>query len=178
MINVISFLIANTSSIDRYFGQWTIVPITLFVLGIGLLIVEMITPGLGIPGVTGFILLVAAIIWQAKTITDALITIAAIIVILFAAGFIIFKSFSNGRLSKTDIVLKDSINSESTSISNEDTKKLIGKQGVALSELRPVGYADIEGRKYDVITDGDFIKKGEHIEVCSVEELKIKVKKI
>lgn len=46
---------------------------------------------------------------------------------------------------------------------------LTGAIGVALSDLRPSGMADIGGRRIDVVTEGDYIQAGEQIEV-SVDE--------
>lgn len=43
---------------------------------------------------------------------------------------------------------------------------LEGATGVALSDLRPAGVADIAGRRIDVVTEGEYIKAGELIEVA------------
>jgi membrane-bound serine protease (ClpP class) len=55
--------------------------------------------------------------------------------------------------------------------------KLTGKQGLVLSTLRPAGRAEIEGQSYDVITQGDFIEKGEKIVVVMVEGNRVIVEK-
>jgi membrane-bound serine protease (ClpP class) len=46
---------------------------------------------------------------------------------------------------------------------------LIGATGVALSDLRPSGVADIDGRRIDVVTDGEYIRAGELVEVMGDE---------
>jgi len=46
---------------------------------------------------------------------------------------------------------------------------LTGGSGVALSDLRPSGRADIQGREYDVVTAGEYIAAGELITVVADE---------
>ena len=46
---------------------------------------------------------------------------------------------------------------------------LVGATGTALSDLRPGGIASIGGRRVDVVTEGDYVMAGEHIEVIADE---------
>ncbi len=48
-------------------------------------------------------------------------------------------------------------------------EELVGKTGVALSDLRPSGYAEIDGRRRDVITRGELLDGGSPIQVIKVE---------
>lgn len=51
----------------------------------------------------------------------------------------------------------------------DDTPSLIGMTGVALSDLRPSGFADINGLRVDVVTRGEYIQAGERVEVIADE---------
>jgi membrane-bound ClpP family serine protease len=42
---------------------------------------------------------------------------------------------------------------------------LIGARGRAVSDLRPGGFALIDGRRVDVVTQGDYIPAGEPVEI-------------
>ncbi|HEX6236167.1 MAG TPA: hypothetical protein VFZ68_03185 [Acidimicrobiales bacterium] len=44
-------------------------------------------------------------------------------------------------------------------------RSLLGATGTALSDLRPSGVADIQGERVDVVTEGDYVRRGEAIEV-------------
>jgi membrane-bound serine protease (ClpP class) len=46
---------------------------------------------------------------------------------------------------------------------------LTGARGVALSDLRPAGVAEIGGRRIDVVTDGEYLAAGDAIEVLRDE---------
>jgi membrane-bound serine protease (ClpP class) len=46
---------------------------------------------------------------------------------------------------------------------------MAGLSGVALSDLRPSGRADVQGREIDVVTAGEYIAAGESITVVADE---------
>jgi len=45
----------------------------------------------------------------------------------------------------------------------------VGKQGVALTELRPLGRAEIAGKRYDVRCQGGLAAAGAQVEVIAAE---------
>jgi membrane-bound serine protease (ClpP class) len=53
--------------------------------------------------------------------------------------------------------------------------QLVGKQGEAQSDLRPSGFARIDGRRVDVVTQGESIAQGERIQVLKVEGMRVVV---
>ena len=48
-------------------------------------------------------------------------------------------------------------------------RELIGKQGMALSPLRPAGTAVIEGKRVDVVSEGGFIPPRTPVKVVDVQ---------
>jgi membrane-bound serine protease (ClpP class) len=46
---------------------------------------------------------------------------------------------------------------------------LLGRQGIALSDLRPAGVARIDGHRIDVVTDGEWLAAGDPVTVISDE---------
>jgi membrane-bound ClpP family serine protease len=55
---------------------------------------------------------------------------------------------------------------------------LLKKRGIAITDLRPSGSVDIDGVKFDVISDGEYISAGSKIEIFKVSGVKLLVKKI
>ena len=51
----------------------------------------------------------------------------------------------------------------------EPRRSLLAATGTALTDLRPSGIAEIEGRRVDVVTSGEYLPRGETIEVISDE---------
>lgn len=83
-------------------------------------------------------------------------------------------------LPKTNIwnklILSKGIKATSGYTSNKGFKHLIGLNGEALTDLRPAGTAIFEGKRFDVVTQGDYIVKDSKIEVIETEGSKIVVK--
>jgi membrane-bound serine protease (ClpP class) len=52
----------------------------------------------------------------------------------------------------------------STSV-DERIENLVGKEGITHTPLRPAGVAIIDGRKVDVVTQGDFVQRDVHVRV-------------
>lgn len=58
-----------------------------------------------------------------------------------------------------------------------DLPGLVGRTGVAISTLRPAGYARIDDRKIDVVTRGEMIELGETVRVIAVHGNRVVVKR-
>lgn len=150
------------------FSTINTVALIMFITGLLLLIVEMFIPGFGIAGISGIILLVLAAIIQAKSIMQGLILIILVGIIIGIIFLIFYKSASKGALYKSEVILKE----KSEKGKNIETVKP-GDVGIALTILRPAGTAQINGIKYDVISQGEFISKDTPVKVLSVEGNKI-----
>jgi len=47
---------------------------------------------------------------------------------------------------------------------------MIGRSGVAQTDLHPAGFALVEGQRLDVVTQGDFIDRGEEIRIVEIHK--------
>jgi membrane-bound ClpP family serine protease len=154
-----------------------IIAVVCIIAGLAFVIFEMNIPGFGLPGIVGVLLLVAGVILYAETPLQALVLILIIIAILGLVLAIVYRSASKGKLSK-NIVLTDSLGEDIPFSAADDLGYLIGSEGVTLTPLRPSGTADFSGVKLDVISNGEFIKKGSTVIVDKVRGNIIIVKQI
>lgn len=157
-----------------YILGWEWPAILCLMLGLGLIIYEMFTPGLHMPAILGVLALIAAVVLRAKTVTDGLITLVLVLIILAVLAFFFWRSLTKGKLSRSAVVLKESIVAVSTD--RQDARSLIGREGVCLSALRPSGNADFDGQRVDVVSEGEFLQKGTRVIVERVEGLRVLVK--
>lgn len=164
-------------SLTSILGAAAVPTIICLLLGILCLIVEMFTPGFGVAGGVGFLSLIAAIVMQLGWGSPqmALLIIAIVLCIIVLALVIFIRSFQRGRLSRSFLVLNESIDSASSSLSNDSAKALVGKFGTAVTALRPAGIAEIDGKRLDVMTAGAFVAKGSGIRVTAVDGVEILV---
>ncbi len=146
--------------------------IVCFVIGLVLLIVEMFIPGFGVCGTLGILAFLAVIVMQfmANSLAAAMIVTAIMLLLLTLMILLCLHSFQRGLLSRSPIVNHQSIEKQLPT----DTS-LVDKTGVALTTLRPTGLAEIEDRRLNVETAGEFIPAGTPIRVVQEGPLRILV---
>jgi len=151
------------------------ISITLFIIGIGLLVVEMFEPGFGIFGILGAISLIGCIFVTASTVTEGIILTAFFFVILLIMLGIFLFLVSKGKLPGK-LVLKDSESRDDGYSGTRDMNEYLGKTGIVITTCRPVGNVDFDGVKLEVVSLSEFIEKGTTVEVIEIEGNRVVVK--
>ena len=191
-----------------FFGKYTaglaeVWEILLFVVGVGLLAAEIfVTPGFGVLGVLGILAMVSSLLLSLQSFTvpaspiqwklfeGNLGTLGGVIVGVFA-GIVLAARYLHrapyvGRLvlpAAPSSMMPTSV-TESVSPAPAAEKAaaradaLTGWRGRAVSMLRPAGRAEFDGEPLDVVTEGDFIRPGEPIEICQVRGNRIVVRRV
>lgn len=142
--------------------------ILLLVAGFILVGVEMVLPGFGAPGIIGGICLVGGIFCTADDVEQGL-TITVIVVMLLAIMFAIILSLFHMKKIKPPIVLQEELKAEKGYLSSSDLDYLVGKEGIASTDLRPAGKCDIDGVEFDVRSEGYYIAKGSKVRIIRVQ---------
>ena len=175
---VLSLLsLATYIALHSYSTGLSIFILLIFIGGIALIGLEMFIPG-GIVGTVGGITLVYAIIYVNKS-TYYIAFILVISLILAVILYYVNRNVFHKKLMFLDrLVLNDSISTKDGYVASESRLELLGQKLIAYTDLRPAGVAVLENEKLDVVTDGDFVEKGNKIEVIRVEGMRIVVKKI
>ena len=164
-------------ALHSYSTGLSIFVLLLFVGGLALIGLEMFVPG-GIVGTVGIITVVYAIIYVNKP-TYYIAFILVVSLILAVILYYVNRNVLHKKLIFLDrLVLNDSISTEDGYVASESRVELVGQILKAYTDLRPAGVAILDNEKLDVVTDGDFIEKGNDIEVIRVEGMRIVVKKI
>lgn len=148
-----------------------------FVLGLGLVIFEMFHPGLSFPGIMGGILLIAGVVLTARTLWDVIILLILILAILGVCLTVVVHSATRGHLSRV-LILSESLSKEPRVSVFDELEYFVGKEGIALTSLRPAGTADFDGVRLDVISDGEFIPKDARIRIVRRDGRRIVVREI
>ena len=175
---VLSLLsLATYIALHSYSTGLSIFILLIFIGGIALIGLEMFIPG-GIVGTVGVVTLVYAIIYVNKS-TYYIAFILIISLVLAVILYYVNRNVFHKKLMFLDrLVLNDSISTEGGYVASESRVELLGRKLIAYTDLRPAGVAILDNEKLDVVTDGDFIEKGNKIEVIRVEGMRIVVKKI
>ncbi|MDF2942865.1 MAG: hypothetical protein K0S01_1723 [Herbinix sp.] len=155
----------------------TILAIILFIAGFILIGIEMVLPGFSVPGISGIVCLLVAIFLISDSVAEGAIITIIVLALIGAMLAIILGLLSKARL-KSPIILKDEQNKDKGYISSNDLKYLLGKQGVALTDLRPSGTANFDGIEFDVISEGKYLLKDTKLVIYKVQGSKLIVKAI
>ncbi len=149
--------------------------ILLLVAGFILVGVEMVVPGFGVPGLSGIACLIGGILLTAKTVEQGL-TITVIVVVLLAVMLTVVLLIL--KTVKPPFVLEDELKPEQGQLNASDLEYLVGKEGVASTDLKPAGKCDIEGVEFDVRAEGRYIEKGTKVRINRIYENTIMIKEI
>ena len=76
------------------------------------------------------------------------------------------------------LILKDSTSTEKGYVSNRNRTELIGLEGIAITPLRPSGTVLIEDERIDVVSEGNFIQKGQKVKIIKAEGSRIVVREL
>jgi len=153
------------------------ISITLFVVGIGMLVVEMFEPGFGVFGIIGVISLIVCVFVTATTVVEGIMLTAFFFVILLIMLGIFLYFVSKGKLPGK-LVLKDAESRDDGYSGTRDMNEYLGKTGVVTTICRPVGNVDFDGVKLEVVSLGEFIEKGKTVEVIEIEGNRVVVKAV
>lgn len=160
-------------------------------IGVVLIALEIfVIPGFGVTGISGIIMVVGSLVlimlrndfFNFEYVPLGDITVALFTVVGGFAGSILLMVFIGSRLTDTAafkrLALQDTQKSADGYTVNANSVAMNGKRGVAHTILRPSGKIMIDNQLYDAFTRGEFIERGEQIEVISTEGVALKVKKI
>ncbi|MCJ7813987.1 MAG: ATP-dependent Clp protease proteolytic subunit [Candidatus Atribacteria bacterium] len=153
--------------------------IVLFIIGLLLILVEIfIIPGFGLVGIGGIAAILASIFLTFGNIIQATYSILIALSVSVIGIFLLIKYIPSTRTWRKFVLSTEQKKELGYTVGTRDLKRLIGKEGVAITPLRPSGIAEVNGKKIDVITQGEYIISNSKIKIISVEGNKIVVEAI
>ena len=145
----------------------------LIILGAGLLFAEIFVPGM-VLGIVGCLCLLASVV--IVNLQYGLGYGLLYLALLIALGILAFIGWVR-LLPQTKIGQRLILNPEGlTAQPYTKNPDLVGRRGVALTDLRPAGTAEFDGKRVDVIAESGMIKAKMPVEVIAVEGVKVTVR--
>ena len=145
--------------------------VVVLVVGLVLLFTEVaVVPGFGVAGVLGLLALGAGAVaawtelgpfWGGITAGGSIL--AAIIMLIW---------LPKSRAGRQMVLEHD----QGEATSQEDRSTLVGRRGVTVTPLRPIGRARFGTEEVDVMTEGEYIDIDREVEVMSVEGPRVVVR--
>lgn len=145
----------------------------LMLVGVALLALEVVVlPGVGLIGAMGLVG-VAAAVWAAYAMIGpayAGVTLAGAVLTSALAFWLLPRT----RLGRS-MVLETATTAR---VGDPRLLALVGKEGVALTPLRPSGTIEVDGAPIDVITDGEYVERGSRVRVLVVRGSRVQVESV
>jgi membrane-bound serine protease (ClpP class) len=150
----------------------------LAVLGLlGILWELHVVPGHGLPGILGAVALLVAVLFAfgMPFFFVGIETIATAIILTVIAFTLTVRAVpQNAWAHRLALVAAQG----PEYVASRDYGHLRGRTGTAVSYLRPAGIASIDGRRIDVLTEGEFIAQGTNVRVVRVEGARVFVEPV
>ncbi|HUG26158.1 NfeD family protein [Piscinibacter sp.] len=173
-----------------FWGHWLVQlagweELLLAVAGVILLAIEvLVIPGFGVAGVLGIAAILAGLVLSmvGPGDTPAFIVEAAgrvVLSLVFAllASLMLLRLIPSLPFGRRLVLARGLESAQGYASAPEGDAALLGKTGRAWSPLRPSGIAEIDGRRVDVVSDGELVDAGESIEVTRVDGNRIVVRR-
>ena len=176
-----------------FFGSHLIVRLAeweellLFTLGAGLLVVEIVAiPGFGVVGLTGIVVMAASLVltqlgdfefWSIEEISQVVgrLAISAIGAVVLSLALLRalprFAAF-NRLILKSETRASEGYVSSST----QSDEFLIDQEGVTLTDLRPVGVGVFDGRRLNIMAEGEFIEQQRPVKIVEARGNRVVVR--
>jgi len=150
----------------------------IILLGIGLVAISIevfILPGFGAAGILGIVALTAAIVLamigsspSAADVTQAFTVLGVSVAITAAVTYAWLRHLPNsGRFA--GLFLRGGAHQADGYIAATPRLDLVGLDGIAVTDLRPAGTAQIGQERVDVVTEGEYVAQGQAVRVMRSE---------
>ncbi|MGF3225906.1 NfeD family protein [Facklamia sp. P12932] len=197
---LISFFLAISALVVSLYTRWTwllwsiaavlfamffgiegqaILHYLIFMIGVILLILEVYIPDLGLTGSVGLIAFILGLWLKFQDLsTVTLIVLASLAIVLIL--FLIFNKMGYNLQFSPDFILDKAINKDANS--NSETKdhtylaSLVGKEGITVGGLRPVGKIKVDDHYFEAYSLEEMIAANQPIQIVKVVDKKIYVR--
>jgi len=152
----------------------------LILLSIGLVLLGIeifVVPGFGVFGILGIGGVLASIylsmIGSMSTLVDytnAAMVLSASMLIVLVTSWVIMRTLpKNMRLYRSGIMLGEVTGRETGYLSAIVRGELVGRRGVAVTDLRPAGVGRFDGERVDIVAEEGWLTSGTPIEIVRSE---------
>jgi len=141
--------------------------ITLILIGLALIVAEVyLIPGMNIAGIVGVGLVLFGL-GYAFTASGWVAGLSVLVGTLAAGGLLFLLLWRSGAWRQ--FVLATSLKDTAADRPGAYRARYLGKEGVAVTPLRPVGIVEVEGERIEAATEGQYIAAGSRVRVVAMD---------
>ena len=170
-----------------HLAEWD--ELLLFVVGLGLLVVEIaVIPGFGLVGLAGILCMVASLAltrlpamewWSLDDVTAVVVQMALSMILAIVASVVVLRSLTKSALFNRLVLGSQTPASEGyVSAPRSRDSELLGQEGVTVTVLRPTGIGLFDGHRLDIIAEGEYIEEHRSVKVIEARGRRVIVRPI
>ncbi len=161
----------------------------LFTAGLVLLMLEIfVIPGFGVAGILGILSIVASLALSLvgrfdlltfqEVLRVALSRVLAALVGSVILTIVLLRLFPRTAVGRQVLLLDSEQHDKGYVAQRPERNELIGLSGITLTPLHPSGTMLLNNKRYDVVSEGEFITKDTQVTVIDVEGMRIVVRTV
>ena len=160
----------------------------LFTAGIVLLLIEiLIIPGFGVVGILGILAILTSLtlsmigrfeLLTFQDVQSAISKVTAALIGSILLTIVLLKFLPRTSIGKQVILSETEGRGQGYMAQRSDQHHLVGLIGVTLTPLHPSGTMVLDEKRYDVVSEGEFIAKQAHVKIVEVEGARIVVRQV
>lgn len=146
-----------------------LIPILIILVGLGLIILEVyLIPGFNVVGVVGFLVILFGVGYSYNEM-GAMGGTAFLMGSMLLTGGAFVLMWKSGAWDR--FILATNLRSDERLIAREsaDRAQYLGRIGTAITPLRPTGIVEIDGRRIEVMTEGEYIAAGSLVTIVAMD---------
>ncbi len=152
--------------------------ILLVLAGVGLVAVEvLVIPGFGVIGILGGGAIIGGLFMMqlgdfptASNFIQVLTGISVGTILVVVTGWALLRRVpKSGRLQRSGVLLPAQTTRDAGYTSADVRREMVGREGVALTDLRPSGVGLFGDERVDIVAEGGWIEEGAQIRIASAE---------
>jgi membrane-bound serine protease (ClpP class) len=174
LVGLLAFGLLFGASILLGLAGWPV--LLLLALGLtGLLLEVLPLPTFGVAGITGLLMLFTSVLLalagrtpSSSDLLQALAVLAASLVLTMSVVYAWVRHLPNSTRFR-GLIHQGGATSADGFVAAPARHDLIGREGKAMTDLRPAGVALVDGERIDVVTEGEYIPSGSPVRVLRAE---------
>jgi len=155
----------------------------LLAAGLLLIFMEVFIPSGGVIGLAAGVCALAGVVsfWRVST-TWGVTSMLVVMVLVPTALNLALRIMPHTPLGRKLILSQTQEQTDQRAVDEQaelrQAQALVGAMGVALTPMHPVGHAEIDGTRLEVLAEGGAIEAGSRVRVTSVEGNQVKVRAV
>ncbi len=158
---------------------WLVFAVFLYFVCAALIIAEVFVPSGGLISLCSLACLIGgAVIFFQYSATAGWIGVGIAAVMIPAVLIFAYRIFPKTRFGKSVTLTPPKRQQGDAIPDTSELKKMLGKVGVVITPLRPVGMCDFAEKRVECVAEGGYVEKGKKVEVIGVESTQLTVRMI